>query len=207
MARRKPKQSRSRETVALILEAAAQILKAEGPEAASTNRVAKRAGLSVGSIYQYFPNKEALFVALARRHIAGVEAALAERLPELIRGVEHPEDVSGMVRGLIRATGVLRDADPLLRQRLFQLGQPETAAILQGFEDRIEGMTIGVLMPLLRAEHDAVLVSKLVVRIVTGFLHTSMHRDPMVLDDPRLEDELVSLIAGYLVPRMRPAKG
>ncbi len=67
--RKLPRQRRSRETVGVILEAAAQIFERSGYHAATTNRIAERAGVSVGSLYEYFPNKQALFVALVHRHL------------------------------------------------------------------------------------------------------------------------------------------
>jgi AcrR family transcriptional regulator len=65
-ARRAPKQLRSRRTVARILHAAARVFAEDGFEAATTNRVAERAEVSVGSLYQFFPNKAALLLALRR---------------------------------------------------------------------------------------------------------------------------------------------
>jgi AcrR family transcriptional regulator len=65
--RKQPLQERSRETVAVILEAAARILEDCGLEGYNTNAVAERGGVSVGSVYQYFPNKDALTLALIAR--------------------------------------------------------------------------------------------------------------------------------------------
>lgn len=64
--------------VAAILEAAARVLEREGLERYNTNRVAAVAGVSVGSLYQYFPNKDALTVALIERTQADLDVALAE---------------------------------------------------------------------------------------------------------------------------------
>src|SRR5581483_5981039 len=65
--RKLPLQERSRETVAVILEAAARILEEQGFEGYNTNAVAERGGVSVGSVYQYFPNKDAMTLALIAR--------------------------------------------------------------------------------------------------------------------------------------------
>lgn len=65
--RKSPRQSRSEDTVASIVEAAAQILETDGFEGFNTNAVAQRAGVSIGSLYQYFPGKDALTVALIQR--------------------------------------------------------------------------------------------------------------------------------------------
>jgi len=80
--RKSPAQTRSKRTVEWILEGAARVFRAEG-FAATTNRIAQAAGVSVGSLYEYFPNKQALLVALAERHVVaaeqGVESALTMR--------------------------------------------------------------------------------------------------------------------------------
>jgi AcrR family transcriptional regulator len=77
-----PKQARSLETVKVIVEAAARILEQDGPDGFSTNAVAERAGVSIGSLYQYFPCKEALIGALIVREtsllIGDAEVAAAE---------------------------------------------------------------------------------------------------------------------------------
>ncbi|SAI66472.1 TetR family transcriptional regulator [Bordetella ansorpii] len=81
--RKAPTQTRSLETVAAIVEAAAQVLEAEGLEGFNTNAVARRAGVSIGSLYQYFPGKDALTVALIERETArfydDARGALAQR--------------------------------------------------------------------------------------------------------------------------------
>jgi AcrR family transcriptional regulator len=68
--------------VEVILEATAQVLVERGFEGASTNRIARRAGVSIGSLYQYFPNKEALVSALIERHLAESVALLPRELKE-----------------------------------------------------------------------------------------------------------------------------
>ena len=67
--RKLPQQDRSRVTVQAILEATTHILTEEGYEKANTNRIAERAGVSIGSLYQYFPNKESLLTALIEQHV------------------------------------------------------------------------------------------------------------------------------------------
>jgi AcrR family transcriptional regulator len=80
--RKQASQERSRATVDALVEATARILVREGFDKASTNRIAEQAGVSVGSLYQYYPSKEALVAAVIDRHNQGlrqvVRAALAE---------------------------------------------------------------------------------------------------------------------------------
>ena len=60
-------------TVDAMLDAAVKLLKRGGASSITTNRIAETAGVSIGSVYQYFPNKNALFVALHERHIIAVQ--------------------------------------------------------------------------------------------------------------------------------------
>jgi AcrR family transcriptional regulator len=73
--RRLPRQARSRATIEAILEATAQILEAEGEAAFNTNRIAERAGVSVGSLYQYFPDKQSILREMARRETGALHRA------------------------------------------------------------------------------------------------------------------------------------
>lgn len=93
--RRQPKQRRSHETVDAILSAVVKILKRNGVAAVTTNRIAEVAGVSVGSVYQYFPDKRAIYLALHDRHVEEVsrliDATLVERaaapLEEILRAL------------------------------------------------------------------------------------------------------------------------
>lgn len=104
--RREPKQQRSRQTVEAVLEAVRRVLRRHGAEAITTNRIAEAAGVSIGSLYQYFPDKQAIFMALHERHVHRVRqviertmtdcssASLAELTSELVERLAnvHSED-------------------------------------------------------------------------------------------------------------------
>src|SRR5271170_6580599 len=83
--RRQPKQRRACQTVDAILEAVIRILKREGVDALTTNRIAEVAGVSIGSVYQYFPDKRAILVALHQRHIVEIDRIVESTL------VKHAE--------------------------------------------------------------------------------------------------------------------
>src|SRR5689334_3047576 len=74
--RKQPRQARSQHMVETILEATARILAERGYVGTNTNLVAERAGVSVGSLYQYFPNKKSLVAALHERYAAQMERAI-----------------------------------------------------------------------------------------------------------------------------------
>ena len=92
--RRSPRQARSRATWEAIVEAAAQILECDGAAAFNTAAVAERAGVSIGTLYQYFPDKKAILAAAAKRELADGSAAPAARRRALI------ETLIAMVEGL-----------------------------------------------------------------------------------------------------------
>jgi AcrR family transcriptional regulator len=77
--RRIPKQRRSRATVDAIVEAAAHLLAARGWEASTTNHIAERAGVSIGSLYKYFPNKSSILAGTSRATRPSCERAKAQR--------------------------------------------------------------------------------------------------------------------------------
>jgi AcrR family transcriptional regulator len=81
--RKRASQERSRATVAALVEATARILVREGFDKASTNRIAEVAGVSVGSLYQYFPGKEALVAAVVEKHNRDIMDAVGDALAEL----------------------------------------------------------------------------------------------------------------------------
>ena len=83
--RKAPLQARSRATYEAILEATARILEAEGLAGVTTNRVAERAGVSIGSLYQYFPAREAMLAELVKR----MRIEMSARLIEVSEGGRH----------------------------------------------------------------------------------------------------------------------
>ena len=94
--RKLPQQERARATIDAILTATARILVKEGFDRASTNRIAEEAGVSVGSLYQYFPGKEALVAALIERHLDEMTSLFASafvRFGELPLRVISAEDI------------------------------------------------------------------------------------------------------------------
>ena len=97
LARREPSQERSRQKIELMLEGATRIIDGDGLAALTTNRVAELAGVSIGTLYQYFPNKQAILAALGRREMQAVMSTLRRLL-------ESPTTAPGEpVRALVRA--------------------------------------------------------------------------------------------------------
>lgn len=95
--RKSPTQARAAQTVDAIVEAATQILQSDGEERLTTNRIAERAGVSIGSLYQYFADKEAIVEAIAERERNKVVSAIVKSLSDV-----DPADFENAVREVIR---------------------------------------------------------------------------------------------------------
>lgn len=100
--RKSPVQARSTASVNAILEATIQVLLDVGKEQLTTTRVAHRAGVSVGTLYQYFPNKSALLQAALRNHLESVAEAL-EQVCQEERGNPLPQMVTRIVNTFLEA--------------------------------------------------------------------------------------------------------
>src|SRR6478752_2317725 len=110
LTRREPKQQRSRQTVEAVLEAVQRVLKRHGAEALTTNRIAEAAGVSIGSLYQYFPDKQAIYSALHHRHIDDVIQVMERTVAERTASLED------FARGLVERLADLHVADPVLHE-------------------------------------------------------------------------------------------
>lgn len=111
---RQARQERSRATVASIVEAATRILAEDGWRALNTNAIADRAGVSVGSVYEYFPDKQAILDVIIERHLAAGEKRLDEAASELAGQIRPDRLVEALVSGFIG----LHSDDPRLHRAL-----------------------------------------------------------------------------------------
>lgn len=96
--RKKPRQARSAVTVEAIFDATIQVLMSDGASRLTTTRVAERAGVSVGTMYQYFPNKQALLYAVLQRHLGIIADAVEAACRQL-----HGQPLAAIADGLADA--------------------------------------------------------------------------------------------------------
>jgi AcrR family transcriptional regulator len=141
--RKTPRQPRSQATVETIVEAAARILETAGAAGFNTNAVARRAGVSVGSLYQYFPGKQALVAELSRRN---AEAALLGLAEASARTVGQP--VEARLRAFVHFAVAQQGARPRLSRVLDQL---EEGMALPTDEHGAAPAILALLMPVLAA--------------------------------------------------------
>jgi AcrR family transcriptional regulator len=193
--RKQPKQERSTATVEAILQAATYILVRRGWEGFTTNLVAKRAGVNVASLYQYFPNKEAIVAELQRRHVQQARANLPSPTPGL--------SLSAYLRLMIEA-GVREHRVAPALHRVFSEELPRSSRLAARAPDA-ETRWPELAAPLLRTPHPE-LVAFVARTAVHAVIHEAASERPELLDDPRLVEELMALLDGYLVqPRAKPS--
>lgn len=125
--RRSPVRRGARETVETIFEATARILQSEGKAALNTNLIAEKAGVSIGALYGYFPNKEAILLEMARRELDLIQARVAAALTTQDDG-DPTDPVRKAIRALIRGYGTRSRARRILMETLFAHGGSEDMA-------------------------------------------------------------------------------
>jgi AcrR family transcriptional regulator len=195
--RKEASQERSRATVEAILRAAAHILVRSGYEATTTNRVAVAAGVSIGSLYQYFPNKEAIVGALIDRHLERQREWLRQTaLTAMTQPIEQA--VRALIEGLIAAHRV----DPALHRVFFE-EMPRVAGFqrLESFEAETLELVktyLAARLPEVGERRSLDVVAFLVVRAVEGATHGAVLFRHDLLAAPTFVDELVTLVVRFL---------
>lgn len=178
-----------------ILGAARSLLVKQGLAALTTNKVAERAGVSIGSLYQYFPNKDSILAELQRRHMEEGSALMADRLHGLI---EAPPRVA--VRTMVRLMIELHRQDPALHKALVAQ-VPKGLERLGAIEQQIIALVTLYLArhaELLRVpEHE--LAAAIVVQTVEALTHGAVLHRPELLESSAFEDQVVELVTRYLL--------
>ncbi len=194
--RRAPRQKRSAAKVEALLEATAECLVSDGYDRTSTNRIARRAGVSIGTLYQYFPSKEALVLALSRRQ--------AEREAELVRNTLSSlgqAPLREVARRLIDALLLVhRDFPDLQRVLLTQVPLIGGLASMREFDARSAEVVRAYLAERFPKRNAArlELMTFVSMHAVEGLIHQALLARPEYLADPAFADELSTLVVTYL---------
>jgi AcrR family transcriptional regulator len=129
--RKLPRQARARETVDALLEACARLLRRGGLAAVTTNAIADRAGVSIGSLYEFFPNREAILAELTRRRLERLAAAVEAELDASLALDDPVAATDRLLRALVTAVSADRELyRALLREAPFLRTLPETRRAL-----------------------------------------------------------------------------
>lgn len=194
--RKSPAQSRSRATVEAILDAAAHILVTQGFAAASTNRIAEKAGVSIGSLYQYFPNKGALIAALRRRHAEAMRSTILQ-----LAGPAASAALPDAVRSFIHAVMQAHRIDPHLHRILAQEAPRTDFADSRGDIDHDLRNAVGALLTSRRSEilpTDLPLAAAMLVRLTDALIHAAVIDNTLDATPQAVEDEIVRVVLRYL---------
>jgi AcrR family transcriptional regulator len=198
--RKSASQKRSQATVETLLDATARVLTKEGYDRASTNRIAATAGISVGSLYQYFPNKEALVAALVARHNREILQLVRNALKEVAS-----LDLATAVRELVRASVDAHLVDPALH-RIFaeqvpRMGQLAKIEALQGEAFRLARAYLEERRNEISVR-DLDAATSICVTTIEALTHEFVINRPEARDGDRnrFVDEVTRLIVGYLMP-------
>ena len=196
--RKQPSQQRSRLTVEQILQGAAQVFEDRGYSRTTTNLIARRTGISIGSLYQYFPNKDAILLALLQRHVQESSELILEIIQQALTE-ERPLDE--LLEQLVSAVLELHLASPELMRVLVSDAPrtPEVEDLLHQSEDRLAD-AVGSLLarsPGLGPRH-AAHAAYILVHLLEGLCHEFALHPPRSMDAATFTAELVSLVRGYL---------
>ena len=198
--RKRPSQERSRKTMETILDAAVRVFAELGFTGGTTNHIARSAGISVGSLYQYFPNKDAILVGLMERHLADglthLEPWMAE---DKHRGLTPKE----LIRGMLDAVATDQLIDSRLHRVLLEAAL-RSPAVLQQVEDVAERV-IGAIEAALAAAgetrvKDLALAARVVCLAGISLTHALALLESEEIDSDRYLDEVADLLSRYLYP-------
>jgi AcrR family transcriptional regulator len=202
--RKLPQQDRSRITVEAILEATTHILTEEGYDKANTNRIAERAGISIGSLYQYFPNKESLMAALMEQHSNEIAALVGSKLQNLF---DAPLETA--VPELVKAVIAAHAINPRLHQVLNEeIPRSERLQQMQKADERIAELLRAYLArwsdsPQKRLyqrihPHNLEMTVFILSRTVESLCHSAVIEHPNFVSNSQFEQEVSHLILLYL---------
>lgn len=187
--RKAASQDRSRATVAALVESTARILVSEGFDKASTNRIAEVAGVSVGSLYQYFPSKEALVLAVAERH--------RDDIMQFVRGAVTDVDSLPLEEAVGRIVSVAVEAhriDPqlhcVLAEQIPRTGQLESA-------DPINREAHGLIKAYLESRRAELCMADLdLAAFVCATTIEALSHNAVLHHEERFSDEAVEALIG-----------
>lgn len=193
--RKRPRQRRSEQTRERILDAAVKVFAAHGYEYGTTNRIAEWADISIGSLYQYYPNKDAIVVDLAARHIdAGVAAANQRRLAGI------PDSLEGVMRAIVSTSIDNHRHDPEFLRLIIEQA-PRSRELLDRVAE-LQRTSVEEMRQLLTAHPevrvaDVTTAARLVVTTIDTVIH-QLSAAPDPLDADALENALVAMLTSYL---------
>lgn len=193
--RRMPRQRRSSVTVEIILEATLQILLRTGTSELTTTLVAERAGVSVGSLYQYFPNKQALFFAVNERYLD----RLAARIEEVCLAL-HGAPYAAMAEGVISEYIKIKMERYELTHALYHAAEDiDVSEIVETMCQRVEAASQAMFATASDATfQDLPALNMTLMNVLFGTVRTFFDRNSPELLNRQLQEQLIILFCTSL---------
>ena len=193
--RKSPLQARSAATIAILHQAAIQVLIRDGIGRCTTTRIALRAGISVGSLYQYYPNRDALLAAVLRQHLD----AVADAVEEVCRGC-HGRPVAAMAGPLVAVFLEAKLRDPAKSKALYAFGQERGGARLASRHRARMVTAIAAMLASASDTHfeDDALTAMMMLGVLMGPVQAVLEGRAPPAFAQRLEQELALLLSSYL---------
>jgi len=191
--RKIPVQARSRATFDAIIQAATYILTKRGWDSLTTNAIAERAGVNIGSLYQYFPNKEAVIAELQRRHAEAIHAQLHKALARLPQQPSLRTAVAQIIEMVVKEHRIAPAVHKAITEEL-----PRTARYRQNENDSLQQQFLTALKPFMQNVPDPELAIYMMDVAIHAIIHHAAAERPDLLAQPRLIAELVTLFETYL---------
>ncbi len=200
--RKSPVQARSTASVDAILEAALQVLAQVGKEKLTTTRVATRAGVSVGTLYQYFPNKSSLLRAALERHLDQVAAAMHN-----VARQSCGQPIEPMMTALMTTFLDAKMHNPRASTALYAVSADlDSAIITQRVGHQIHQSILALIQTLPQPlTTDATLVASMIQGVMNGVSRRLLESPAPEQHLPALKRELIFLASTYLHACSHPA--
>ena len=193
--RKRPVQARSEATVAALFEASIQVLLAVGYRKLTTTRVAERAGVSVGTLYQYFPNRQALIMSVIERYLDDLVCSV-ERGCQDLNGRPLDELATGLVNAFIAAKWMRLKVSRAMHEPLAEFGD---AKLVRTAAARAAGFVARNLQSCRDASfRDEPLLALLIVMACSSLLQTALADQTQSLNVEALRAHMRAMVLGYL---------
>lgn len=198
--RKKALQERSRATVDALVEATARVLVREGFEKTSTNRIAEIAGVSVGSLYQYFPSKEALVATVIERHNEKIMGLVRTTLAE-ITDMPIEKAMRRLVTVAIDAHRINPELHRVLAEQIPRAGKLDVEAFNREVHTLVRAYFNSHRKEMRKIDLDV--ATFICVSTIEAIAHNTVLNQAEMLSDKMvrtLVDETTSMVVGYLRP-------
>ena len=202
--RKRPRQARAAATVDAIFEATIQVLLTDGPLRLTTTRVAERAGVSVGTLYQYFPHKQALFYALNERYLN----VLAETVENACRA-QHGAVTGRMVEALVTTYWNAKTERADVTLALYRsVAEIDNGPLIEAFSRRVDAATAAMFASASDAVFaDLSAVNLTLLTTIFGTVRSVFERNLPMAEASAVHRQLVLMCIAYLEAVRVPARG